>query len=351
MIGFVLDEFWTFTQVGVELESEQETRNNVISKQLVIGIDLGGTKISTALVNHSGEIITHDYRETCAAEGQQAIVKRMLDAAREVMARAEATPAQVAAVGIGAPGPLEIETGMTMSPPNLPGLNHTPLKQLIEDGLGIPAFLEKDANAAALGELRFGAGKGAKHMIYITASTGVGSGLILGEKLYYGANGMAGELGHTTVLPNGPLCGCGNRGCLEALASGTAIARRACERVARGVPTLIADLAENDRGCITAELVAEAAAQGDTEAREILAEAMNYLGIGVANLVNLFNPQLVVIGGGLANIGETLFEPVRRAVDRCAFPKPAQTVQVVQAELGDYVGVLGAAAVALTRID
>jgi len=323
----------------------------VISEQLVIGIDLGGTKISTALVDHSGEIITHDYRETQAAGGYQAIIARMLDAARGVMTQAKVAPAQVAAVGIGAPGPLEIETGLTLSPPNLPGWNRTPLKQLIADGLGIPAFLEKDANAAALGEFHFGAGRGTKHMIYVTVSTGIGSGLILDGRLYYGANSMAGEIGHTTIAPNGPLCACGNRGCLEAMASGTAIANRARERVARGVPTLIADLIGDDLERITAELVAEAADQGDTNAQEILAEAMNYLGIGVANLVNLFNPQLVVIGGGLTNTGEALFEPVRRAIDRCAFPKPAQTVRVVQAELGEHVGVLGAAAVALTQIN
>ncbi|MCP4539090.1 MAG: ROK family protein [Chloroflexi bacterium] len=323
----------------------------VISEQLVIGIDLGGTKISTALVNCSGGIVARDYRRTEAAEGQQAVVARMLDAARKVMAQSGVTRSQVAAVGIAAPGPLEIETGTTMSPPNLPGWKGVPLRQLVEDGLGITAFLEKDTNAAALGEFHFGAGRGTKHMIYVTASTGVGSGLILDGKLYYGADGMAGEIGHTTVAPDGPLCGCGNRGCLESLASGTAIAHRARERVARGVPTHIIDLVENDTDRITAELVARAAAQGDTEAREILAKAMNYLGIGVANLVNLFNPQLIVIGGGLTHIGEELFDLVRNAIVRHAFPRPAQTVRVVRAELGDQVGILGTAAVALTRVD
>lgn len=186
-------------------------------------------------------------------------------------------------------------------------------------------------------------------MIYVTVSTGIGGGLILDGKLYHGASGMAGEIGHMTIVPYGPLCGCGNRGCLEALASGTAIARQARERVARGVPTLMADLAAGDPERITAKLVAEAAHQGDAEAREILAEAMNYLGIGMANLVNLFNPELIVIGGGLTNIGELLFGPVRRAIDRRAFRAQAQTVQVVQAKLGKDVGVLGAAAVALAH--
>jgi glucokinase len=316
-------------------------------EQLVIGIDLGGTKINTALVDASGRMIAHDYRETAAAEGPSAVIGRMLDAARSMAA--QATCMQVAAVGIGAPGPLDSKAGIVLTPPNLPGWDRVPLRQLIEDGLGIPALLENDANAAALGEHRFGAGRKAEHMIYVTVSTGIGGGLILDGRLYRGAGGMAGEIGHITIMPSGPLCGCGNRGCLEALASGRAIAQRARERVIRAMPTLLADLAGKDPNRITAELVAKAAEQGDAEAQDILADAMNYLGIGVANLVNLFNPQLVVIGGGLMNIGEALFEPVRRAIYRHAFPGPAQAVEVVPAELGDNVGVLGAAAVALMQ--
>ncbi|MCK4452575.1 MAG: ROK family protein [Anaerolineae bacterium] len=324
--------------------------DNLISEHTVIGIDLGGTKISTALADSAGTIIAHDYRETHATAGQKAVIERMLDSARQVMAQAGVTQAQVTAVGIGAPGPLDIEAGVVVAPPNLPGWNRVPLKRLVEDELGIATFLENDANAAALGEFRFGAGRGAEHMIYVTVSTGIGGGLILDGELYHGASGMAGEIGHITIIPNGPRCGCGNRGCLEALASGTAIARQARERVARGVPTLIADLAEGTPERITAKLVAEAASQGDVEAREILAEAMNYLGIGMANLVNLFNPQLIVIGGGLTNIGESLFGPVRRVIARRAFRTPAQAVQVVRAELSDNAGVLGAAAVALAQI-
>ena len=321
----------------------------MVSECLVIGIDLGGTKISTALVDGSGRIIAHDYRETLAAQGQDAVVARMLDAAGDVMAQAEVQRPQVAAVGIGAPGPLDVGAGVVVDPPNLPGWDHVPLKQLIEDGLGITTFLENDANAAALGEHRFGAGGGVAHMIYVTVSTGIGGGLILNGELYHGASGMAGEVGHQTIVPDGPRCGCGNYGCLESLASGTAIARRARERVAQGAPTLIAELAEGDLERITAKLVAEAASRGDGEAQRILAEAMDYLGIGMANLVNLFNPQLIVIGGGLTNIGESLFGPVRRAIDQRAFRAQAQAVRVVPAELGDNVGVLGAAAVALRK--
>ena len=320
-------------------------------KQLVIGIDLGGTKISTALADDSGKIIAHDYRETRAEEGQEVVVGRMLDAARQVMAQAEVETAQVSAVGIGAPGPLDIEAGVVVDPPNLPGWNRVPLKQLIETELAITTFLDNDANAAALGEHRFGAGRGTEHMIYVTASTGIGGGLILDGKLYHGVGGFAGEVGHITILPNGPLCNCGNRGCLESLASGTAIAREARERVAHGTPTLMADLSEGDPKRITAKLVAEAANRGDAEAQHILSVAMNHLGIGIASLVNLFNPQLVVIGGGLTNVGDPLFGPVRRAIDRHAFATTAQGVRVARAELGANAGVMGAVAVALAHLD
>ncbi len=317
---------------------------------VVIGIDLGGTKINTALVQGDGVIVAQDYRPTRATEGLQPVIERVLDSARQVLAQAGMTSAQVSGVGVGAPGPIDLETGVLLSPPNLPGWERVPLGQLVADDLGITTFLENDANAAAWGEHYFGAGRGVEHMIYVTVSTGIGGGLILDGRLYHGANGMAGEIGHIILEPDGPLCGCGSRGCLETLASGTAIARAARECVARGVPTLMGDLAEGVPERITAQLVAEAARRGDKEAGEILTGAMEYLGIGMANLVNLFNPQLIVIGGGVANIGERLFRPVRQAIERNAFRMAAQVVRVVPAELGDDVGVLGAAAVALSRL-
>jgi glucokinase len=315
-------------------------------ENFIIGIDLGGTNIRTAVVDHLGGIIAHDHRHTLANEGPRAVIDRMIEAAREVMAKAGLARCQVAAVGVCSPGPLDLEAGVALSPATLPGWDRIPLRQLIEEGLGIPTTLENDANAAALGEHRFGAGQGVDHMIYVTASTGIGGGLILGGALYHGASGMAGEIGHTTILADGPLCGCGNRGCLEVLASGSAIARRAREIVTKGVPTKIANLANGDIDLITAKLVADAASEGDVEAGKILSEAMDYLGIGLASLVNLFNPELVVIGGGLVHIGERLFGPVRRTIKQRAFPAQAQAVRVVPAELGDHAGVLGASEVA-----
>lgn len=317
---------------------------------LFVGIDLGGTKINTALVDATGHILHQDYRETRAIEGPTAVIERMVDAAFRVVAGAGVTPAQVRAVGVGAPGPIDVRTATVVAPPNLPGWTNVPLGQRIAAALELPTFLENDANAAALGEHRFGAGRGTRHMVYVTASTGIGGGFIIDGKLYSGATGGAAEVGHMVILPRGPHCTCGRRGCLEALASGTAIAREGAELLARGIPTRIADLAGDDPARVTAKLVAQAAAKGDMEAREIIDEAVMYLGLGMANLVNLLNPEALVIGGGLTNMGEELFGPVRRIVRQRAFPTAAAAVRIVPAELGDNAGALGAAAVAMAAM-
>lgn len=319
-----------------------------MNADLFVGIDLGGTKINTALVDATGRILRQDYRETQAAEGPEAVIRRMAAAAREVMA--EVGPARVCAVGVGAPGPIDTRTAMVEAPPNLPGWFHVPLGQRIAEALGLPTFLENDANAAALGEHAFGAGRGTCHMVYVTASTGIGGGFIIDGQLYRGATGGAAEIGHITILPDGPLCTCGQRGCLEALASGTAIARRAREVMAQGTAPGIAALVEGDPARATARVVAQAAAQGDTVAQAIIDEAMTYLGLGMANLVDLVNPEMLVIGGGMANMGETLFGPVQRAIEQYTFPSVASAVRVVPAELGDDAGVVGAAVAAMVAV-
>jgi len=316
--------------------------------ELFIGIDLGGTKISTALVNGSGEILARAYRRTLAEEGEDAVIERMVQAAHHVM-KDVCSLDEIRAIGIGAPGPLDVDAGVLTAPPNLPGWRRVPLKKLIEDHLGVVAFLENDANAAALAEYHFGAGKGVRNMIYVTVSTGIGGGLILDGELYGGSDGAAGEVGHMTILPHGPLCGCGNRGHLEALASGTAIAREARELIAKGVPTLVSELVSGDLDLVSAKVVAQAAQRGDLEAKRIIAQAMDYLGIGMANLANIFNPDLIVLGGGLTNLGDELFVPVRRMVKRIAFPIVASSLRIVPAALGADVGVVGAAVVAILQ--
>jgi glucokinase len=321
------------------------------AKDLFLGIDLGGTKIVAGLVDREGRIVSRQHSSTQASRGLEVVVRRLIDVASQLLTAEGVDRKQVAAIGVAAPGPIDARSGVVTAPPNLPGWRDVPLGRLIQDELGLPTSLENDGNAAALGEHLFGAGRGADHMIYVTASTGIGGGFILDGCLYRGATGAAAEVGHMTILPHGPRCGCGNRGCLEALASGTAIAREARERVARGAPTLIAELAEGDLTRISAEMVSRAAEEGDAEANEILDQALIFLGVGMANLVNLFNPQLLVIGGGLTKMGARLFDQVRRVIDRQAFPAAASAVEIRCAQLGDDVGLLGAAAVAMTTIE
>ncbi|MDH4209219.1 MAG: ROK family protein, partial [Anaerolineae bacterium] len=303
-------------------------RETASNEDLFLGIDLGGTKIIAGVVDRRGHILARQYCKTEASEGLEAVLRRLIDVATHLLAADGVDRSPVRAIGVAAPGPIDARSGVVTAPPNLPGWHNVPLGALIHQEFGLPTRLENDANAAALAEHRFGAGQGSDHMIYVTASTGIGGGFILDGRLYTGATGGAAEIGHMTILPHGPLCGCGNRGCLEAVASGSAIAREARERVQKGVPTLISQLAEDDLDSITAKLVAQAAEQGDWEAEAILNQAMAYLGVGMANLVNLLNPQLLVIGGGLSKMGERLFEPVRRTIDLRAFASSAQAVEI-----------------------
>jgi glucokinase len=312
-----------------------------------VGIDLGGTKIGTGLVDSRGAVKASDYRPTKAVKGRDAVIQRIVEATHKVMREAGIAPSDVSGIGIGAPGPLDIAKGILTEPPNLPGWRDVPLKEIIEDAIGISTYLENDANAAAIAEYLYGAGKGTRDMIYVTVSTGIGGGLILNGQIYHGAHGGAGEVGHMTILPDGPLDGCGNRGCLEALASGTAIALAGRELVEHGVPTLIAELAGGDPEGISAKIVVEAMHKGDAYATEIVSSAMRYLGIGMANLVNLFNPEMIVIGGGLSHLGDLLLGPVRRGIDRHAFQTHARQVVVTLAQLGDRVGIVGAAGAAM----
>ena len=316
---------------------------------LFLGIDLGGTKILAGIVDEEGRILSREYRETGASEGPEAVFHRLFGITRKLLTSREIDPSSVRAIGVAAPGPIDARSGVVTAPPNLPGWHNVPLARLIHDELDVPAYLENDANAAALGEHRFGSGRGCRHMVYVTVSTGIGGGFIFDGKLYTGATGGAAEVGHMTIVPEGPLCSCGNRGCLEVLASGSAIAREARRYVQRGLPTLVAELADVDLDRITAKLVAEAAERGDEVANAILDQAMRYLGIGLANLTNLLNPELMVIGGGLSKMGHRLFTPVRRAIDLRAFPNAAEALELRRAKLGDDVGLLGAAAVAMSR--
>lgn len=307
-----------------------------------LAIDLGGTKIGGAIVRDDGTVVAEMACPTEAGKGGDWVLNRLKDLALEVLERSSLHPQDLIGVGLGTPGIVDAERGILLSEAvNIPGWKGRSLKAELEKVLGIPAFIDNDANTAALGELRFGAGKGVRHMVYVTVGTGVGGAIIVDGKVHRGASFSAGEVGHLPIVPDGPPCGCGGQGCLEGFISGPAIARRAREFLGRGVPLSLREISPDQ---ITAERVAQAAKEGDALARFLLAEAGRFLGIALAGIVNLFNPERIVIGGGVAQAGEIFFAPIRWELRRRALPSAAETLQVLPATLGTRAGLLGAAA-------
>jgi glucokinase len=317
---------------------------------LILGVDLGGTKILTAVIDSQGKMLSRDHSITPAQEGQEAVIQSILESAHHVLEQAGVAISELAAVGIGAPGLSNPETGILFTSPNLPGWRDVPLRDIMQERLGKKTFLINDANAAALGEFCFGAARGAHNFIYITLSTGIGGGIVIDGKIYSGAIGAAGEVGHMTIDDDGPLCNCGNRGCWETLASGTALAREARRRIEEGVTTSILEYAGGDMEKVTAQVIHSAAEQGDSLAEELIARAGYYVGVGLANLINIFNPELIVIGGGLSNIGDMLLKPAFRVAGERAYNESFKVVRFASAELARNSGVLGAAAFALQEL-
>ena len=306
-----------------------------------VGVDLGATKIFSLAALPDGREAGSDRRPTLADQGPQAVIGHIVDSVRAALAAAGAAEADLAAVGVAAPGPVDQERGVVRNPPNLPGWSAVPVAQILRDALGAPVALENDADAAALGEHTFGAGRDFRNMIFITLSSGIGGGMILDGRLYRGATGAAGEVGHMVVNEAGPLCGCGQRGCLEALASGTAIAARAAALAAEGKSPLLARLARESPP-LTAEDVQRAALEGDAVAQRVIEEAGHYLGLGLVNLVHVFNPHGIVIGGGVSHMGDLILEPAREVVRQRCFPLSQEGLSIVAGVLGDRAGALGA---------
>lgn len=310
-----------------------------MNKRYVVGVDLGGTKIYTALVDLDGNIKKEITVKTEAEKGEQAVLDKILSTVDTVLEGTDIN--EVTAIGIGSPGPLDVENGLIVATANLPFKNFNIVKPL-KDKYNIPTYLDNDANVATLGEFMFGAGKGSKNMIFLTASTGIGGGAILNGKLFRGSTSNALEIGHITVMKGGPRCGCGNTGCAEALASGTAIMKRAREAVASNAETTLKKYDE-----VTAKEVFMEAANGDIVSKEILDNALSYLGITVANMANIFDPDMIVIGGGVSNAGSIVFEKIEEELNNRALRTIANNCKVKKAVLETKAGVLGAAALAI----
>lgn len=309
----------------------------------VLAVDLGGTKIIAAIVSNQGQILAKEYCLTLANEGPQSVINRIFSAIDHLLSAKSINLSQLNSISLAAPGAIDLDSGLVTLSPNLPDWHDIPLRDIVKEKYRVSTFLLNDASAATLGEHRFGAGKGIKNLIYLTVSTGIGGGIIIDGELYSGACGDAGEIGHMTIDVNGPKCSCGNIGCLEILASGTAVAREAIRRISQGEKSSLAELVSGNIEGITAEEVDIAARDGDSLAMEVISQAATYLGVGMVNLVNIFNPEMIIVGGGMAKMGDRLLNPARQVVMDRVFPLLAQAVCIVPAQLGEDAGVLGAA--------
>lgn len=315
-------------------------------QEYYLGLDLGGTKILTGLADNKGKIITRSRRDTEAEFGEDKIIKNMIKTIKDVLNQSNVNKNQIKALGIGSPGPLDAKKGIIIENSNLPWKN-VPLVKKIESALGIKTLLKNDANAAALGEKWFGAGKDVDNLVYLTISTGVGGGAIINKRLFTGVNDNACELGHTIIDPNGPLCGCGNHGCLEAFAAGTSIAKRAREAAAAGRSKKLLDLADNIISDIDAVICAQAAYQGDQVAKDIFQNAGYYLGLGLGNVINIFNTEMIILGGGVMKASDLFLDKALATMKEVALTGSLEKVTVKEAELGSDIGLMGAIAVAM----
>lgn len=313
-------------------------------KKHVVGIDIGGTKLATVVADGEGNILSKIRRPTRADKGPEHAIKLLFEMVNETIAQAGVEQEAISAIGVSCGGPLDTKTGVVYSPPNLPGWDAFPLKSRLESEFKIPAIIENDANACALAEYRFGGAKGYDSVLYMTMSTGIGGGIVINGQIYHGANDSAGEVGHQILLPDGPLCGCGKRGCLEALCSGPAIARRAKEAIQKESDTAILTLANRCIDAVKSEHVLAAAQQGDTLALQLIDETAYYMGWGIANLVNILNPDIVLLGTIAIAAGDLLLEPIRKTVSSHAMARPAEAVKIMPAQLGESLGDLAAIA-------
>lgn len=309
-----------------------------MTKDIIAGIDIGGTKIAVALADTSGQRLSLFRFSTHVERGPH----RILDnAITEIKRMIEEAGGRLIAVGVGCGGPLDRGRGLILSPPNLPGWDEFPITEILEKQFKVPVLLDNDANAAALGEHKYGAGRGFKNIVYITISTGIGGGIIIGGEIVHGVGDGAGEVGHITVREDDPVCGCGARGCMEAICSGTSIGRRARERLSSGRQSLMTEMVTEPNE-VTAHTVVEAARKGDALACEIWDETIHYLAIGINNIIATLAPEAVILGGGVATTGELLLKPLREQIQGRVKILPVEKINILQAALGGDSGIYGA---------
>ncbi len=316
----------------------------IFKENLVLAADVGGTNTRMAIVAGNGDIHTLLKKSTHCKDGREEMIKFLVSFARETIEKSKVSIDVISGMGIGFPGPLNAETGIIFNPPNLNGWDSVPLMSIIENELEVPVAIENDANAAALGEWWKGAGTGTSSLFCITLGTGVGGGIVLDGKVWHGASSIAGEIGHTTVIRDGLLCSCGNIGCLETYACSGGILKRVnqalLERSNSGRPQLLTNLKQID----------QMIAQDNETVLDVIKETGVILGIAIANLANFLNPEMVVLFGGVTNLGEPLIGPLKKEVNIRAFKEATDSLRIELSMLGDNSGVLGAARSILSKL-
>ena len=315
-----------------------------ISNNHVLAADIGGTNTRMAVVNENGDILTLLKKTTYCKDGRDKMIKFIVSCAEETIKESRLPKEEICGMGIGFPGPLNVETGTIFNPPNLNGWDNIPLRDILEKELRVPVAIENDANAAALGEWWKGAGSGTSSLFCITLGTGVGGGLVMDGKIWHGASSIAGEIGHTTVIRDGIQCTCGNIGCLERYACSGGILKRVNDALLR----------EGDHAGLQPlkdlKQVSHMVMQGNEIVLNIIKETGVILGIAIANIANLLNPEIIVLFGGVTNLGENLVGPLKEEVNRRAFKKATESLRIELSQLGDNSGILGAAKNILSKL-
>lgn len=316
----------------------------------VVGVDMGGTKILSAVIDAEGNILSTAKIPTKADKGPSIVIDRIAESIQRAVDKSGVVAASIQAVGIGAPGPLDPATGVVIFAPNL-RWKDVRLKEELEARVNIPTFVDNDVNVGTLGEHVFGAGKGFQNVVGIFVGTGIGGGIILQGELFHGASKTAGEIGHIIVKAGGPRCGCGTRGCLEALASRTAMAKQFQKAILKkGQKSVISELTDGDLKTVRSGVLAKAIRLNDKLTLKVIKKATKYLGIGIGSIVNFLNPEMIILGGGVVEaLDDTFLNDIRAAAEKYALPNTLNGVQIVPAKLGDNSGILGAAALARQR--
>ncbi len=329
--------------------TDRQAKNDMSDNNFVIGVDIGGTKTTVALLDRKESIVCElveptpkvDFTES--QRGSERILKLVVSLIEKIFDITGTALSNVGGIGIGVAGTVDFKSGTVILSPNLPFRNFG-LRDAMYQHFKIPIFLDNDANAAAWGEKCFGAGRGISEAICVTIGTGIGGGLIINNKIYRGSIGCAAEIGHMIIDKNGPRCGCGNYGCFEVMAAGPAIAKRAQAAIAKKPNTLVLKMAGGDMDRVNGESLALAAAEGDELALKVLREVGEIVGIAFASLVNIINPELIIVGGGVAETGDLILKFAEDTVRNCAIKPNSEMVKIVKAQLGNRAGLMGAAA-------